>query len=323
MTTHFTPRAEAVASVRTGKACRVSRFGGPDVIEFEDLAFRPPSANEVLVRVSAAGVSPWDAAMRAGRRSTRSALPLTLGAEFSGLVIDAGVGVVDFPPGAKVFGAANSRFTGAHADYCLVEAGRIARQPDYISDIDAAAAPIDAAAAWQALFENGDGAPNNTVMVLGAVDAVGACAVQLAHWAGLRVLAAARPQDAAFAKALGADDVVDPETKDLETFARRADLIVDCIGGATQLRAVAVLRRSARLVCVMPPPATPVDRAVRHLTPDVTRTRLEKLSPLIARGALRIEVGAILALASARIAHEMLEGSRSHARGKIVLRIAA
>jgi NADPH:quinone reductase-like Zn-dependent oxidoreductase len=152
----------------------VHRFGPPEVIVLEDIAPPAPGAGDVLVRVKAAGVGPWDAWVRSGRSALPQPLPLTLGADLAGVVVTVRPGVTSVAPGDAVFGVTNARFTGSHADYAIASAAMIARQPATLADVDAASIPVVAVTAWQALFEQAKVARGQTVLVHGAAGSVGA-----------------------------------------------------------------------------------------------------------------------------------------------------
>src|SRR5271163_426159 len=121
-----------------GKAGRIHRFGGPEVITLEDVIPREPGEGEVLVRVTVAGVGAWDAWIRAGTSALPQPLPLTLGSDISGVVETVGPGVTGFAPGDAVFGVTNPRFTGGYAEYAIASAAMLAKKPDALSHIDAA-----------------------------------------------------------------------------------------------------------------------------------------------------------------------------------------
>ena len=191
------------------KACRVHRFGGPEVIVIDDIERPEPGADEVGVRVMAAGVGPWDAWVRAGKSALPQPLPLTLGADLCGEIVAIGAGVRGFSIGEAVFGATNARFTGAHAEQAIAAAGKLARKPGRISEIDAAAVPVVAVTAWQALFEEAELKRGDRVLIHGAAGGVGAFAVQLARWAGLEIAATAEARDLDFVKRLGANEAID------------------------------------------------------------------------------------------------------------------
>jgi NADPH:quinone reductase-like Zn-dependent oxidoreductase len=192
-----------------------------------------------------------------------------------------------------------------------------------VSDLAAAATPVVAVTAWQALFEEAKLEPGETVVIHGAAGGVGAFAVQLARLAGLTVIGTAKVDDSAFVMSLGAAEVIDFRTERLESRAQNVDAVIDLVGGETQVRSFDVLRPGGRLVSTVSPPdpALAEQRGIdaRFFLVDVTTARLERIAVMLASGELSADVGTVLPLAEARTAHEMLEGSRPKPRGKIVL----
>src|SRR6478672_969825 len=124
------------------KAARIHRFGGPAVIEVEDIPRPSPGPGEVLVRVAAAGVALWDALIREGKSKVSPPPPLTLGSDLSGVVEAVGLGVTEFTNGDQVYGVSNPQFCGANAEYAIAIATMIALQPLGITDIEAASVPV-------------------------------------------------------------------------------------------------------------------------------------------------------------------------------------
>jgi NADPH:quinone reductase-like Zn-dependent oxidoreductase len=306
------------------RACRVRRFGGPEVIAIEDVEVPAPTAGEVRVRIRAAGVGPWDAWVRAGKSVLPQPLPLTLGTDLCGVIDAIGERVSGLAVGQRVFGATNARFTGADAESAIADAGRLALTPDNVSDVAAPATPVVAVTAWQALIEEARLERGETVLIHGAAGGIGAFAVQLAHAAGIKVIATAEARDIAFVLSLGADEAIDYRTERFESRAQNVDAVIDLVGGETQARSFGVLRRGGRLISVVSPPdpAVAEQRGIetRFFLVDVTTARLERIAVMLASGELSADVGAVLPLADARTAHEMLDGSRPKPRGKIVLR---
>jgi NADPH:quinone reductase-like Zn-dependent oxidoreductase len=176
------------------KAVRVHAFGGVDAMVYEDLPNPAPGPGQVLIRVAAAGVGPWDAWIREGKSVLPQPLPLTLGADLSGSIEQVGPGVVGFRPGEQVFGVTNTRFTGAYAEYALVDAGMIAVKPARLSDTEAASVPVVGCTARQMLFDHAGVREGQTVVVLGGAGNVGGYAVQLGQLAGARIVATASPR---------------------------------------------------------------------------------------------------------------------------------
>ena len=185
--------------------------------------------------------------------------------------------------------------------------------------------PVVAVTAWQALFEEARLSRGQRVLIHGAAGNVGGYAVKFAHRTGLHVIATEQAQDMAGVQSLGADEVIDYRTERFEDKAGAVDAVIDLVGGEAQARSFAVLKPGGVLVSAVAPPDQ--DLARRHSVDahfflvQVTTRRLDRIAAMIAAGELRPAVGAVLPLAAARDAHEMLEGIRPHPKGKIVLRI--
>ncbi len=277
--------APATAGHGTMRAAKVRRFGPPDVIVLEETPLPVPGEGEVLVRVKAAGVGPWDAWIRAGRSVLPQPLPLTLGADLSGVVAAVGKGVTAFAVGDAVFGATNPRFTGAYAEYAVASGGMIARKPASLTDADAASVPVIAVTAWQALFEQARLSRGDAVLIHGAAGNVGSFAVQLARAAGLRIAATARPCDLAHVRRLGAGQVIDARAERFEEKVGDVDAVVDLVGGDVQERSYSVLKPGGILVSAVSAPDQ--DAAKRHgvtarfLVMGVTTKRPEAIAAML------------------------------------------
>jgi NADPH:quinone reductase-like Zn-dependent oxidoreductase len=304
-------------------ANRVHQFVSPSVISYEDIAVSNPGAGEVLVRVSASGVGPWDGWIRSGKSVLLQPLPLTLGADLSGTIEAVGDAVGNFKVGDEVFGVANPRFTEANAEYAIAAAGMLAMKPRRVGHIEAASIPVVAVTAWQMLFEHGLVAPGRTVLVLGAAGNVGTYAVQLACLVRARVVAVAGAGDADYLKGLDADEVIDYRSGGFEDDLEPVDVVIDTVGGEMQKRSFAVLRPGGVLVSAVSQPdaSEAASRGVSamFILVNVNSTALGKIATMFEAGELEANIGTVLPLAEARTAHEMLEGMRSRPRGKIVL----
>src|SRR3954452_2473398 len=184
------------------KAWRVHEFGPPETMQFERVPVPNPGPGEVLVKVHAAGVGPWDGWIRAGRSALPQPLPLTLGSDLSGDIEAVGPDVTDLRVGEQVYGVTNPRFIGAYAEYALASAAMIARKPTSLSYIEAASVPVIAVTAWQGLFDQAQLMAGQAVLIHGAAGNVGAYAVQLARRAGIRTIATAAKEDLAYVREL-------------------------------------------------------------------------------------------------------------------------
>jgi NADPH:quinone reductase-like Zn-dependent oxidoreductase len=307
-------------------AARVHAFGDINAIVVEKIDRPVPAEGEVLVRVQAAGVGPWDGWIRAGKSVLPQPLPLTLGSDIAGVVEAAGPGVKDFQTGDAVFGVTNPQFTGGYAEYAVASANMIALRPASLEAVEAAALPVVAVTAWQALFDQAKVDPADVVVVHGGAGAVGAYAVQFAKQAGAIVIATAGARDRGFVESLGADRFVDYRSERFEDVAANVDLVIDLVGGATQDRSFAVLKAGGVLISAVSQPDQNLAkvhgvRAAFFLV-EVTKTELEALATLIGERKLSVDVGLVLPLSEARRAHEMLEGRSAKPRGKIVLTVS-
>lgn len=307
------------------KACRVHTYGPPSVISVEEIDRPQPGEGEVLVRVNAAGVGPWDAWIRAGKSALPQPLPLTLGSDLSGVVEAAGPAATGFEAGMAVFGATNKRFIGAYAEYAIASAGMMAKKPASLDDIKAASVPVIAITAQQALFEHAKLGAGQTVLIHGAAGNVGAYAVQLAREAELQIIATAGAADIDMVRALGADQVIDFRKRPFEDAVKGADAVIDLVGGETQSRSFGVLKPGGRLVSAVSKPdealAAKYGVSALFFLVDVTTAGLQRISDKFDQGALKAYVGKVLPLAEAQVAHEILEGNRPKPGGKIVLKV--
>jgi len=284
----------------------------------EDVPQPSAGEGEVLVRVTAAGVGPWDAIIREGRSKVSPQPPLTLGSDLSGFVEAVGPGVPGFRAGDEVYGVTNPQFCGAQAEYATASARMIAPKPKILSDLDAGSASVIAVTAYQMLFEYAGAKQGDAVMITGAAGNVGAYAVQLALQAGMDVVAVARAADEAFLRRLGAKMIVDfGGTEALPEVAA----VLDTVGGSTVERYVRAIRPGGKLVSAVSEPVSQ-RRDIQSIFfyAEVTTERLQILSALFEDGKISARTGSVLPLAQARVAHEMLGGA-PHKKGKIVLQV--
>jgi NADPH:quinone reductase-like Zn-dependent oxidoreductase len=319
------PQANEELTHSTMMAWRVHEFGPPEIMKFEAIPRPEPGPGEVLVKVEAAGVGPWDGWIRAGKSALPQPLPLTLGSDLSGEIVAAGLGVSELRVGDQVYGVTNPQFIGAYAEYALASAEMVSNKPTSLTHIEAASVPVVSVTAWQALFDHAQLKAGQTVVIHGAAGNVGSYAVQLARRAGVQTIATVATDDISFVRNLGANTVIDYRIQHFEEQVRNADAVIDLVGGETQTRSFQVLRRGGKLVSA-------VSRPDQHLAQrygveatfflvNVTSQYLTEIAHLVDGGKLRINVGAVLPLANAREAHFMLERRRPQPKGKIVLAV--
>ncbi|MBF6171205.1 NADP-dependent oxidoreductase [Nocardia blacklockiae] len=294
------------------RAITQKTFGGPDVLETVDLPRRVPEPGEVLVRVAATSVNPADWKLRAGTVLRGVEPPFTLGFDVSGTVAELGAGVTTFAPGDEVLGMLFSP-AGANAEYVALPADSLTRKPAELDHVRAAALPVAALTAWQALRDLRAG---QRLLIHAAAGGVGHLAVQFAKARGAYVLGTARAANHEFLRSLGADELIDYTAVDFTEAVRDVDVVLDLIGGSYGARSLRVLRPEGTYLDTQGSDAEHDPRYVRFYV-QPSGTDLRTIADLAARGELHIEVERVMSLADVAEAHKLSESGR--VRGKIVL----
>jgi NADPH:quinone reductase-like Zn-dependent oxidoreductase len=307
------------------KAIRIHGRGGPDQLVYEDVPQPHPGQGEVLVRVSATGVIAtelrWDETYQNEAGEPR-VLPIP-GRDLSGVVVEVGPGITTLTKDTQVYAMLGYGRDGAEAEYTLARPFELAPKPRTLDYVQAAAVPLSALTAWQALFEHASLVAGQTVLIHGAAGGVGVFAVQLAHWAGAHVIATASARNRDFLHELGANEVIDYTTTRFEDVVHDADIVLDTVGGDTLERSWNVMKKGGVLVSVVSPPSA--SQAKMHGVRPVwfivkpSRDQLIEIGELIDTGKIGPLIDTVLPLSQARQAYE--QGARRHTRGKIVLRV--
>jgi NADPH:quinone reductase-like Zn-dependent oxidoreductase len=308
------------------KAIRIHGRGGPDHLVYDEVPEPHPGPGEVLVRVAASGIIvnelTWDETYQTAAGEPRP-VPIP-GRDLSGVVAAVGAGVTDVAVGDAVYAMLGYGRDGAEADYTIVLPSELAPRPRTLDDVQAAAVPLSALTAWQALFIHAQVSPGQRVLIHGASGGVGTYAVQFAHWAEARVLATASARNADFLRDLGADQVIDYATTRFEDVAHDVDVVFDLVGGDTLTRSWHVVREGGVLVSVVsPPPTEPAPRpGVRFawFIVEPSGGQLRQIGALLDAGRVRPIVDRVFPLEEARQAYDA--GRHGHPRGKIVLAIS-
>jgi NADPH:quinone reductase-like Zn-dependent oxidoreductase len=303
----------------TMRAVCIHEFGGIDELKLDTVPVPSPAGTQVLVRVHAAGVGPWDALVREGKSQLGQSLPVVIGSDISGVVEKLGAEVRGVAVGDEVFGLTSDQFTGGYAEYALADTSTIAPKPRSLTHVDAASVPVIAVTAWQMLFEHAKVTAGTRTLVLGAAGNVGAYVVQLGRNAGAEVIAVARAKDLDAVRALRPAQVVDAHDP-----LPHADAIIDTVGGELLERSFDAISRGGIVVSIVRAPdaakAAAHGARTAYFIVQVRTAQLRELGVQIDSGKITTNVGEVLDLTGARDAHEMLAG-RPHRSGKIVLAI--
>jgi NADPH:quinone reductase-like Zn-dependent oxidoreductase len=280
--------------------------------------------DDVLVRVHASGVTPseldWPSTWLHHDGTPRTP-PIVPGHEVAGVVEAVGPDAAGLAAGDEVYGLIDFRRDGADAECVAVRATELAPKPVTLTHALAAAVPLSALTAWQALFDQGGLRAGQRVLIHGGAGGVGSFAVQLARWRGTHVVATASARDTELVRDLGADEVIDYRTQRFEEVVADMDLVFDTVGGETWERSWDVLRPGGRLVSIAvprPPERETGDgrRAIWFVV-ESNRAQLIEIGRLIDDGHLRPIVSAVLPLAEGRTAYGA--GQNGRGPGKAVL----
>ena len=304
------------------KAIRIAAFGSADVLTLKEIERPACGANDVVIKVGASGVNPIEWKIRSGAMAGVLArlLPVTLGWECAGIIVEIGPDVDHWKLGDNVFALTDFSRDGTHAEYIATDARNVAPKPVSLSYEQAATVPMTAQAAWSVL-EAAALTAGQSVLIHGAGGSVGHWLIQFAKQAGLHVTGTASTADLETISALGCDDVIDYRNQRFED-AGTFDAVADLVGGETQERSWGVIVRGGRLVSLAAPLA-PEREGVRGLF-VFTQPRgsvLTKISALLDSGALvPLPVKTQLPLSKAKLIHELGESGKS---GKSVLTVAS
>jgi NADPH:quinone reductase-like Zn-dependent oxidoreductase len=287
------------------KAIRSHEPAGINGLVFEEVPAPTPTIGDVLVKVAACGIThnelDWPL------RTCRNGHPRDLiipGQEVSGVVTALGMGTAGIAVGDEVFGLTDPYRDAAAAEYVAVEARNLAPKPQTVDHVHAAAVPRAGLTAWQALFDHGQLAKGETVIIHGAGGAVGSTAVQLARWAGADVIGTGRSKARQLVMDLGADRFIALDEDRLEDAAGsgfQADVVFDMIGGEVLARSAALLKPGGALVSVVSweLPADRDDIRKVFFVQESSRSQLTELARLVDEGHLRPQVGGVYPLAQA------------------------
>jgi len=304
------------------KAIEVHQYGGPEVLQQEEVP--PPMVNpdDVLVKVYASGVNPVDLKVCEGHFAHE--LPFIPGWDVSGVVEEAGPEAKGFDVGDEVYGRPDIARDGSYAEYIVVRSSELGHKPRSIDHVTAAAIPLAGLTAWQGIFEHGELDRGQRIFIHGASGGVGHFAVQFASWRGAYVIGAASAGNLSFLKELGADVAVDYTIPDFESqFTNTLDIVFDTVGGNTQKRSLKMLKPGGILVTTVKIEDVNAfeDKGV-HITSMFTQSKkkdLDAIARLVDDGKVRPVVSEVFALEEAREAQLRLK--EGHVRGKIVLKV--
>ena len=311
----------AAAAQSSMKAIVVHSSGGPEVLKYEDAPRPQPKDDEVLIRVMAAAVNPVDVFIREGRSNQ---FPLTPGMDVAGVVEQAGNKVTKFKPGDAIYAYLSFEEQGGYAEFAVAKQDHVALKPKSIDFEHAAAVPLAATTAWQALVEKAGLSAGQTVLIHGGSGGVGTFAVQIAKARGAKVIATASTANQDLLKQLGVDQPIDYTTTKFEDVVKDVDVVLNAVRGDTLARSYGVVKKGGIIVSItgQPDPGELEKHGIRGagLSAHPDAKVLEELAKLIDAGKITPIVSAVMPLVDVAKAQEQI--ASRHTRGKIVLKIA-
>jgi NADPH:quinone reductase-like Zn-dependent oxidoreductase len=317
----------------TMKAVRMHAFGDVDVLHYEEVERPEPQAGEVLVRVRAAGINPvdWGARSYPMPSTTGAAgarLPYILGWDLSGEVMALGEGVTHFAIGDAVYGM--PRFPGeakAYSEYTAVPVSDLAFKPKRLTYQEAAAVPMAALTAWQALFDTAQLQAEQTVFIPGGAGGVGHLAIQLAKWRGAQVITTTSTRKVAFVQELGADVIIDYTRASVADVVQQIDVMLDMMDEDVLRQAFRWMKRGGRVVSLLRTHKEPGEQLAAKagvhfafILVHPSGEQLAEIAKLCDAGQLKVHLEKVFPLQDVAQAHKLSEGR--HVRGKLVLTVA-
>jgi NADPH:quinone reductase-like Zn-dependent oxidoreductase len=307
------------------KAIVVHEFGPPSVLKLEDAPRPEPKDDQVLIRVIAAGVNPVDAYIRTGKsKFSGTTVPFIPGYDIAGIVEKAGGKISKLKAGDPVYAYVGLDEGGGYAEYAIATEAEAAPKPTSLTFESAAAVPLAALTAWQALIDAAKLSAGQTVLVHGGSGGVGSFAIQIAKARGAKVIATASTPHQDFLKQLGADVAIDYTKQKFEDIAKEVDVVLDTVGKDTLARSYGVLKKGGFIVTIVAQPdQSQLDKYKIHGAGILVKPNgdeLVEIGRLIDAKKIIPIVSQVFPLAEAAKAQEQI-GTR-HTRGKIVLKVA-
>ncbi len=305
------------------KAAYFERHGGPEVLEYDDLPDPVARKGEVVIDIHAASINGADWKVRAGAYSQITEFPYVCGRDFSGSVSGIGDDVDEFVLGDPVFGVCQVGQEGTYAEKIAMDAALVARKPDGVSHVDAAALSLIGLTALVSVEDTLALHSGETILIQGGAGGVAGFAIQLAKHIGAYVITTASARNHDYVRSLGADEVIDYNVRDFTQAVSNVDAVFDTVGGEVAMRSFSVIRsggRAAFIASGSTAPESPRDD-VHSLRPRVGRDRphLERILELVDAGAVTAPEVITYGLEEAAAAHRVSEGR--HLRGKLVFSI--
>lgn len=311
------------------QSAQINTYGDPDIIEINNTDKPVPAENQVLVEVHAAAINPFDGTLRRGYMKEMIPLqfPITVGADFSGVIVELGASVTDFNVGEEVYGSAIvlNGGSGAIAEYTAANAASIARKPKNLSHSEAAGLVLVGVSTIQVIEKHIGLKPGQKILIHGGGGGIGSLAIQYAKHLGAYVAATVRGADIEFVRGIGADEAIDYEKERFEEKISDYDAVFDTVGGDVYARSFDVIKSGGIVVSMVEPANEELAskhgaRAV-HQQSHTDTASLTRVAELADSGVIKAVVDRQFPLDQAAEAFRYAE--EEHTTGKVVIQIKA
>ncbi|MDP9078503.1 MAG: NADP-dependent oxidoreductase [Bacteroidota bacterium] len=304
------------------KAIQFDTYGDSGVLQLKEINKPQPGENEILIKVAATTINPFDMKVRSG--SMQKIIPLNLpwvpGSDVAGRIEATGSGVSRLKVGDEVFG---STFGGTYAEYVVIKEESAALIPNNVSLPEAAALVIPIVTSYTFLVTGGELKEGQRVLIHGAAGAVGGIMVQIAKALGAYVIGTASGDGLELAKSLGADEVIDYKNQDFTQLVKDVDLVIDLAGGETQTKSFAVVKKGGKLLSAVMPPSQELAEqygiTAQFISSEPSYKKLEFGVKLVEEGKIKTRIAKTLKLEEAAKAQDLV--TKGGVNGKVVLEV--
>jgi NADPH:quinone reductase-like Zn-dependent oxidoreductase len=305
------------------KVIQFETYGDSGVLQLKQADKPQPGNNEVLIKVAATTVNPFDMKVRSG--SMQKMIPINLpwipGSDAAGTIEAVGSAVSRLKVGDKVFA---TTFGGTYAEYVVIKEDQVALIPKNATLPEAAALAVPIGTSYSFLVEGGDLKAGQRVLIHGAAGGVGGIMVQMAKALGAYVIGTASGEGIDLARSFGADEVIDYKKQDFTELVKDVDLVIDMVGGETQAKSFVVVKKGGKLLSAVMPPSQELAKQYgvtsQFISSAPSYKKLQFGAKLVEEGKIKVQIAKTLKLEDAGEAQDLV--SAGGVNGKVVLIVA-
>ncbi|WP_316821745.1 NADP-dependent oxidoreductase [Pedobacter gandavensis] len=302
------------------KAIQFNSYGDSSVLQLKEIEAPLPKADEVLIKVVATTINPFDIKNRSG--AMKAFVPITFpfipGTDASGMVEAVGSEVHRLKVGDLVFATATH---GTYAEYVSIKESRVSLIPDHVSMNEAAALAVPLNTAYSILVEAGNLHPDQRVLIHGAAGGVGSIVLQMAKALGADVIATASGSGLELIQSLGANEVIDYKSQDFSSMVKDLDMVVDLVGGETQIKSYPLVKKNGKLLSIVMPTSDELAEkygiSAQFISATGDHKKLDFGKRLVDSNKIKVQIAKVMKIEEAAAAQDLLTAGGLN--GKIIL----